>query len=56
MHLKSSCNAASLDPVFDTRQDGAINNNRYDCRTLLAQTAIFRSMMTRAMPVRTTRS
>lgn len=40
VHLKSSCNSSSLDPVFDARQDGTINNNRYDCRTLVAQTAI----------------
>ncbi|NGP16514.1 endonuclease/exonuclease/phosphatase family protein [Devosia aurantiaca] len=40
VHLKSGCNANSLAPVFDTRQDGRVNNNRYDCRTLLAQTAI----------------
>lgn len=40
VHLKSGCNANSLDPVYDTRQNGTVNANRYDCRTLLAQTAI----------------
>ena len=40
VHLKSSCNEASLDPVRDTRPGGAVNSSRYDCRTLLAQAAI----------------
>jgi endonuclease/exonuclease/phosphatase family metal-dependent hydrolase len=40
VHLKSVCNANSLDPVYDTRRDGTVQSNRYDCRTLLAQTAI----------------
>ena len=40
VHLKSSCNSSSLDPVYDTRATGQVNPSRYDCRTLLAQTAI----------------
>jgi endonuclease/exonuclease/phosphatase family metal-dependent hydrolase len=40
VHLKSSCHGNSLDPVFDTRRDGPLNANRYDCRTLAAQAHI----------------
>lgn len=40
VHLKSSCNSASLDPVFDTNQDGDLNRQRFDCRTLAAQAMI----------------
>ena len=40
VHLKSSCNEASLDPVQDLRPDGSLDQSRYDCRTLAAQAAI----------------
>jgi endonuclease/exonuclease/phosphatase family metal-dependent hydrolase len=40
VHLKSFCHTNSLDPVLDTRQNGQLNANRYDCRTLVAQTMI----------------
>ncbi|MBD9488743.1 endonuclease/exonuclease/phosphatase family protein [Ensifer sp. ENS11] len=45
VHLKSSCNASSLSPIFDERQDGSVNPSRYDCRTLLAQTAILENWL-----------
>jgi endonuclease/exonuclease/phosphatase family metal-dependent hydrolase len=40
VHLKSSCNAVSLNPVFDESKKGKANKNRYDCRTLAAQALI----------------
>lgn len=43
VHLKASCNASSLNPVYDTSTAGNINRTRYDCRTLLAQGAILES-------------
>jgi endonuclease/exonuclease/phosphatase family metal-dependent hydrolase len=40
VHLKSSCHANSLSPVFDTRFNGDISPTRFDCRTLAAQAMI----------------
>ncbi|WP_161599877.1 endonuclease/exonuclease/phosphatase family protein [Roseibium sediminis] len=40
VHLKSSCNNSSLNPVFDKDQSGKLRHSRYDCRTLLAQLMI----------------
>jgi predicted secreted acid phosphatase/endonuclease/exonuclease/phosphatase family metal-dependent hydrolase len=40
VHLKSSCNEASLDPVHDIGPGGVVDPKRYDCRTLAAQAAI----------------
>jgi predicted secreted acid phosphatase len=40
VHMKSGCNSNSLAPVFDAQANGTVNKNRYDCRTLAAQSQI----------------
>jgi len=51
VHLKSSCNAPSLNPVFDESKKGKANKNRYDCRTLAAQALILENWLEQQVEV-----